>query len=121
MTGFVDPEAMLLPFIRAYAPGVTVATKVPAKRPATFVRAWVSGGSAVNRVLEEVFITVDVWAPSTTAAAALAEAIRHGFLNYASTMPLVRGVDEVARPYSNPDQASDRYRATYGLMVRATR
>lgn len=114
-------EAMILPFIRARVPGITVATKVPNTRPITFVRAWVNGGAAINRVLERVQVTVDVWAPSTVEASDLAADIRHGFLNDASTLPLVRGVEEVTRPYSAPDEASERYRATYALLVRAKR
>lgn len=118
---FADVEAMVLPFIRYVVPGVTVATKVPNPRPATFIRAWVNGGSAVNRVLERVQVTVDVWAPSTTEASRIAGDIRHAFLNHSGALHLVRGVEEVTRPYSNPDETSDRYRATYALMVRATR
>ncbi len=117
----VGVEAMVLPFIRQFAPGVTVATKVPSTRPKTFVRAWVNGGSAVNRVLERVQVTVDVWAPSTVSASDLSDDIRNGFLNRYTHMPLVRGVDEVTRPYYAPDESSDRYRATYALMVRAAR
>lgn len=111
----------MLPFIRTVVPGVTVATKVPADRPAVFVRAWVNGGAAVNRVLERVQVTVDVWAPSTTAAAELAADIRTAFLGGYTSMPLVRGVEEVTRPYSVPDEVSERYRATFALMVRAAR
>lgn len=112
---------MILPFIRTHAPAATVATKVPNPRPATFVRAWANGGAAINRVLERVQITVDVWAPSTVEASDLAADIRHGFLNDTSIMPLVRGCEEVTRPYYQPDEASDRYRATYALLVRAKR
>jgi len=117
----IGVEAMVLPFIRGLVPGVTVATKVPTTRPKTFVRAWVNGGAAVNRVLERVQITVDVWAPSTVAASDLSDDIRNGFLGGYTGMPLVRGVEEVTRPYYAPDESSDRYRATYALMVRAQR
>ena len=118
---FADVEALILPFIRARVPGVTVRTKVPAQRPATFVRAWANGGAAINRVLEVVQITVDVWAPSTTEASDLAGTIRHAFLNDTGELKLVRGVEETTRPYYAPDEASDRYRATYALTIRAKR
>lgn len=118
---FADVEAMVLPFIRARADGVTVSTKVPNPRPMTFVRAWANGGAALNRALERVQITVDVWAPSTTEASELAGVIRHAFLNDARELRLSRGVEEVTRPYYAPDESSDRYRATYALWVRAKR
>ena len=119
---FADVEALVVPFIKARTGSVPVATKVPATRPATFVRCWVNGGAAVNRVLEDVQVTVDVWAPSQPAASQLAGTIRSAFLHDAqAAMPLVRGVSEVTRPYSHPDETSERYRATYSLRVRATR
>lgn len=119
---FADVEALVVPFIKARTGSIPVATKVPATRPATFVRCWVNGGAAVNRVLEDVQVTVDVWAPSQPAASQLAATIRSAFLHDAqAAMPLVRGVSEVTRPYSHPDETSERYRATYSLRVRATR
>jgi hypothetical protein len=118
---FDDVEAMVNPFIKAHSGGAKVGTKVPNPRPAVFVRAWVTGGSAVNRVLERVQITVDVWAGSTVAASALISDIRHAFLNDYTDMPLVRGVEEITRPYYNPDGDADRYRFTVALMARARR
>lgn len=119
---FADVEAAVIPFIKARAGGAPVSTKVPATRPATFIRAWANGGAAINRVLEDVQVTVDVWAPSQPAASALAATMRTAFLNdLQAAFPLVRGVSEVTRPYSHPDETSERYRATYSLRVRATR
>lgn len=118
---FADVEAMVLPFIRTYTGDVKVSTKAPNPLPASYVRAWVNGGSAINRVLEQVQVTVDVWAPSTVAASDLAGDIRNAFLNDTATLPLVRGVEEITRPYSAPDGDLERYRATYALLVRATR
>jgi hypothetical protein len=118
---FADVEAMVLPFIEAHVGDAKVGTKVPNPRPARFVRAWVTGGSAENRVLERVQVTVDVWATSTVAASDLLADIRHGFLNSYTLMPLVRGVEEVTRPYYVPDGDLDRYRMTVALMVRAAR
>src|SRR5690606_10522532 len=117
---FADVEAFIIPFIKAVVGSVPVGTKVPNPRPATFVRAFVNGGAAVNRVLERVQITVDCWAPNQPAASALAGQIRSAFFN-SPVHNLVRGVEEVSRPMSTPDEASDRYRFTIALMVRATR
>lgn len=115
-----DVQAFVIPFIKSKVGSVHVGTKVPANRPVSFVRAWVNGGAAVNRVLERVQVTVDCWGGSDVAASQLAQTVRHAFLND-KIHDLVRGVEEVTRPYYAPDEASDRYRATYALMVRATR
>ena len=119
---FADVEDMVVPFIKAQVGSTRVGKKVPNPRPSQFVRAWVNGGAAVNRVFENVQVTVDVWAPTLDEAADMAGVIRTAFLNDAqSAMPLVRAVSEVTRPYSQPDETSERYRATYSLRVRATR
>ncbi|WP_104137238.1 hypothetical protein [Cryobacterium sp. Y62] len=118
---FADVEAMILPFIKARVGSTGVGTKVPNPRPTRYVRAWANGGSAVNRVLERVQITVDVWAASTVEASEIIGDIRYAFLNRYTQMPLVRGVEEVTRPYFNPDGDVDRYRFTIALMVRAAR
>lgn len=118
---FDDVEAMVKPFIGSRVAGTKVGTKVPNPRPASFVRAWVTGGAAVNRVLERVQITIDVWGTSTAASSGMIGDIRHAFLNDYTEMPLVRGVEEITRPYFNPDGDIDRYRFTVALMVRAGR
>lgn len=118
---FADVETMVLAFIKGHIGSVKAGTKVPNPLPAQYVRAWANGGGAVNRVLERVQVTVDVWAGSTLAASELAGDIRHGFLNDSALMPLVRGVEEVTRPYFVPDGGRDRYRFTVALMVRASR
>lgn len=119
---FDDVEDMVIPFIKAQVSPTRVVKKVPNPRPAQFVRAWVNGGAAVNCVLEDVQVTVDVWASTLDEASKMAATIRDAFLNDAqAAMPLVRGVSEVTRPYSQPDETSERYRATYSLRVRATR
>lgn len=121
MTTLVDAEAMILPFVRGVTGSVAVATKVSNPRPDVFVRLWVTGGYALSRIHERVQVTVDVWAPDTVRASALAGEIRQAFLNDYARMPLVRGVEEITRPYSLPDETSDRYRASYALTVRAAR
>ena len=115
-----DVEAMVKPFIDGVVSPVKVGTKVPNPRPKKYVRFWVNGGAAVNRVLERVQVTVDCWAASPTEASAMAQDIRHAFLND-TVHALVKGVEEVTRPYPADDETSDRYRATYALLVRAQR
>lgn len=117
-----DVESMAVTFLRDKTGG-KVGTLVPNPRPVEFVRVWRSGGSAVNRVLDAAHLTVTAWAASTTAASDLARACRDAFLADYTSMPLVRGVEEVGGPYysPDPDTGSPRYTFTVRLMVRAHR
>ena len=118
-----DVEALAVAFLKTVVAPVKVATKVPSIRPASFVRAYRTGGSAVNRILEEAQITVDAWAVTEVEAFALASDCREALLNNASQLPLVRGASEVGGLHLNPDPGTNtpRYRFTVGLMVRAGR
>lgn len=117
-----DVEAMVVFFLTTKL-GVKVGTRVPNPRPDTFVRAWRSGGAAVNRVLDEAQITVSVWGPSTTAASELAQRVRHALLSDNEGMTLVRGVEETGGLYFDPDPSTGtaRYTFTVSLLVRANR
>jgi hypothetical protein len=118
-----DVEALAISFLKTVVAPVKVATKVPDPRPTEFVRAYRTGGSALNRVLEEAQITVDSEAATAPAAFELASKCREAFLNDYSRMPLVRGANEVGGLYFSPDPDTNipRYRFTVGLMVRAGR
>jgi hypothetical protein len=120
---FPDVEALILGFLAPVAAPYPVHVSVPATRPKTFVRAWRNGGAAANRVLDNPTITVEAWAPSTTAASELAEDCRTALLHELATLPLVRGVSEVTGPYSIPDpeSKSPRYRFSIRVRVRAAR
>lgn len=120
---FRDVETMVRTFLLPEVTPVAVGSTVPANRPAKFVRAWVTGGSAINRVLERVQITITCYAPDGVTAADLATKCRDAFHNRYTTMPLVRGVEEVSRPYFDPDPGTGlpRYTFTILLMVRAAR
>jgi hypothetical protein len=118
-----DVEALAVAFLKTVVAPVKVATKVPSTRPASCVRVYRTGGSAVNRILEEAQITVDAWAATEVEAFELASDCREALLNKASQMPLVRGASEVGGLHFNPDPGTNtpRYRFTVGLMVRAGR
>ena len=119
---FPDAEAMVIAFLGPRIAPVKVHTKVPATRPASFVRAWRTGGPAVNRVLDQPLITVQAWAPDTETASELARVCREALLNESTAMPLVRGVEEVTGPYYDPDTTgADRYTFTVQMSVRAAR
>lgn len=118
-----DVEALMIAFLKPVIAPVKVATKVPSTRPASFVRVYRTGGSAVNRILEEAQITVDAWAATEVAAFELASSCREALLNDASRMPLVRGATETGGLYFSPDPDTNtpRYRFTVALRVRAGR
>lgn len=125
---FPDPEAMVVEFAQARTPA-PVGTKVAKHRPPLYVRVAVTGGSAVNRVLELVQVTVTVGAKATAdeggdiIASREARKLRTAFLNDYTAMPLVRGIEETARPYydPDPDTGEDRYSFTHQLSVRGAR
>lgn len=119
---FVDVEAKVRTFLEGRITP-KVYSKVPASRPASFVRAWRTGGAALNRVLDRPMITVQAWAADDEAAFTLAEQCRRALLDAADAMTLVRGVEEVTGPYFDPDPSTgvDRYTFTVQLQVRAAR
>ena len=118
-----DVEGLVVAFLKPVIAPVKPSTTVPKERPASFVRAYRTGGAALNRVLEEAQITVDAWAPDSVAAFELASKCREALLNNASQLALVRGANEVGGLYFTPDPDTNtpRYRFTVGLMVRAGR
>ncbi len=120
---FPDAEALYRKYLADALEGVRVATLVPNPRPAEFIRAWRTGGTAMNRVVDRAQITVQVWAESTVAASGLANRARHLSLEAAGGMPLVRGVTETSGVYADPDPAtgSPRYTFTHELTIRARR
>lgn len=125
---FPDPEEMVVEFAQACT-AAPVGTKVPNPRPPLYVRIAVTGGSAVNRVIELVQVTVTVGAAGTSdeggdvIASREARRLRTAFLNDYTAMPLVRGVAESVRPYYDPDPATgeDRYSFTLQMSVRGAR
>lgn len=119
---FVDVEALVIAFLNARVTP-PVSGKVPNPRPATFVRAWRTGGAAVNRVLERPTFTVQGWAGDDAVAAALTRECREYLLTEYTAMPLVRGVEEITGPYFDPDPDTgiDRYSCSIQLSVRAAR
>jgi hypothetical protein len=119
----VDAEAMVRAFLDARISPVKVHTMVPAVRPVKFVRAWRTGGSAVNRVLDRPQITVQAWDETTLGASALARLCRDELFNNYTVMPLVRGVEEISGLYfdADPGTGIPRYTFTVALSVRAKR
>lgn len=117
---FPDAEALVGGFLRSRLTP-PVSTKVPNPRPKRFVRAWRTGGAALNRVVDQPQVTVTCTAPSSVTASDDARAARYALMNESSGMPLVRRVEDVSGVYYDPDPDTneDRYSFTVRLTVRA--
>lgn len=114
---FPDTEAVVVKFLNAEL-DVHVGTKVPATRPDSFVRIRLSGGQRRNKVLDMPTVTVEAWANTEAAAAALIQKCR-GLLNGADRMagtPVYR-VQEFSSPTNFPDTDTDQYRYTITLAI----
>lgn len=119
---FVDVETIVRDFLGDRV-DVPVRTRVPKPRPKRFIRAWRTGGAAVNRILDRPLITVQVWDEEDDArASALANECRDYLLGASTGMNLVRRVEEVSGVYYDPDPDTGihRYSFTHQLSVRAT-
>lgn len=122
MTHFTDTEAEVIAFLADRLDAIPVSLRVPAERPETFVRVWGSGGDGVNRVIDDVQLTIEAWAADDEVAGLLALQVRDLLLNASPALPLVRRV-QATRPYFAPDSTTEipRYRFTARLRVRAAR
>lgn len=114
------------PMLRSFLTGFTawpVSPMIPATRPDRYVIARVTGGNAVNRALEMAIVTVTAASVGGYAdARATANALRDALLNRSTSMPLVRSVTELTRPYLDPDPDTGDARVTFihQMSVRAT-
>lgn len=117
-----DAELLVTGYLRPLVGGVPVSTKIPNPRPATFVRAWRTGGTAPNRVVDYAQITVECWGVDKPTAAQLARQAHALLLDAASVggIPLCRRV-EGGSLYYDPDPATsaERYTFTAFLTLRA--
>lgn len=114
---FPDVEAMVGAFLRARVVP-PVSTKVPNPRPKRYVRAWRTGGAAVNRILDAPIVTVSCTAATSVAASDDARAARRALLNEYTAMPLVRSVEEVTGLYYDPDPDTNEDRYTFSIRLR---
>ena len=82
------------------------------------------GGAATSRVLEEVHLAIEAYAPRSTEAFTLVDRARAWCLEQAASVALtryVRRVDEVSGPVDLPDPRRPdlaRYSATLSFTVR---
>lgn len=111
MSSFPDIEARQVALLKTVTEE-HVGTEVPADRPAAFVRVWVTGGSALQRVFERPTVTVTAEAQTSTAAAALANTCRDKFLE------VYGAAGELTRPYFDPDPDTNNPRYTFVFRTR---
>lgn len=119
---FTDTEADVIAFLDARE-DAPISQTVPSPRPPVFALVWGSGGSGVNRVVDDVQLTIEGWAEGDAdTASALTLRLRDHLLHEWSQIPYVRRV-EATRPYwaPDPDTKTPRYRFTARLRVRAAR
>jgi hypothetical protein len=111
----------------AYLNGILtpqVSTRVPATRPASFVRVQVVGGDVLNVALDAPRLLVECWAATDGAAFALARQAwaavsetRAAWVGdvWVSALTLSRPVN-----FPDPDTASPRFQFTVDLRVAMT-
>lgn len=126
---FPDPDAVLCAYLTAqnltgtYA-GVKASTKVPATRPARFIRAYSVGGFERNMVTAVTRFVVEGWGSTESAAqglcarslAQIVTAARAGVMGSTT----VTSVNVVSRPQNlpDPDSTQSRYTATVEVAMR---
>lgn len=110
-----DPVELVIDFLAARV-DEPVSAGVPKTRPSTFVTVERTGGPALNRVVEQPMLSVQAWAASKAAAAALADEIRWAFLNESSALRLVRQVN-ILSTYFDPDPDSQTPRVTVSVQL----
>lgn len=117
-----DAELLTTQYLRAHIGAIPVSTKIPNPRPGTFVRAWRTGGTAPNRIVDYAQMTVECWGADKGTANQLARQARGLLLDAASAsgIALCRRVESGSLYYDpDPDTASERYTFTAFLTLRA--
>lgn len=122
--GYRDAEAILHSFYRQVETGLEIGTTVPNPRPPLFVRAWRTGGSAINRVLDAPILTTQVWGDETADTVELldlANRLRDALYGRLTLIPPARHVEEVVGLYfdPDPDTGDPRYSFAARLRLRA--
>lgn len=69
---FPDPEALVIAYLKPLITPTPVSTKVPAQRPAKFVRVTRTGGTMRSVSHDDARVTVECWADNSVEAADLA-------------------------------------------------
>jgi len=121
---FTTPvDATVVAYLKTYATGATVATKVPQTVPAKFVHVVGAGGAGRRAtVLDDRTIAVECWANTYADAASLMSSMdghMHNARHVAGSN--IRNVESFGAPVELPIPDSPKFRltATYQVTVRA--
>lgn len=124
---FPDAELVAVTAIRAGLTSIDddtlVTNKVPADRPASFVKVFRTGGARQTMVSDFPEVTVESWAPTDTEAhdrAQLARAYVHAMRGTSPAGVPVYKVTESGGPVNlpDPDSKSQRYTFTAQISMR---
>ena len=113
---FPDAEAVAV----AHMPdlGVSMSTKVPNPRPASFVRVTRTGGSRRDLVTDGAQLTFEAWAATDVEASDLAALARSYVYQLAEDqVGPIRGARDVSAPVSFPDPESGSPRYQFTVVV----
>lgn len=113
---FPDVELAVCNALRNPLIGLPVGNKVPATRPAEFVRVLRTGGLRESMRSEAAQITVEAWA-GTEARASLILSQCRAVLNRSDGV--LFGVHELSGPINLPDPSTAQIRYTMSFQVRA--
>lgn len=122
---FPDAAATVIGALNTQLPAfgftaVPVRSRVPAQRPARFVRVFRTGGPRANIVTDGAQLTVEAWSTSDVEAHDLAQAARAivgGLEGTVTGGVTVCTVDEFSGPAFLPDPTSDQSRFTWTTSV----
>jgi len=121
---FPDAEALAIAWLTGkLGAGVTIATKVPATRPAKFVKVTRTGGVQRDLISDDAQLTFECWAASEIDASAICRLVRaHLKAVEGETVGGVfaRKVTEIGGPanFPDPESASPRYQYTASVACR---
>jgi hypothetical protein len=118
---FPSAEAVAVGYVKARltarAITATVATKVPAVRPAQLVKVRRIGGTTANIVTDAPMLVFDCWAPTEIAAEDLARVVRAEVMAMPGQSDVCTHVVEVGGPVNQPDPDSNSPRYVFTVII----
>jgi hypothetical protein len=118
---FPSAEAIAVGYVRSRLTdrgvAATVATKVPAVRPAYLVKVRRIGGVTANLVTDAPMLVFDCWAPTEIAAEDLSRVVRAEILAMPGQSDSCTHVDEVGGPVNQPDPDSNSPRYVFTVII----
>ncbi len=105
-------------------PGIVVASQVPNPRPAQWVRVQRTGGTILNRVVDNPIVVIEAWDnagdPQAMELAQAARSILHELSRQVTAAGHIGNMAEAAGPANLPDPGSRQPRATLTVLFPIT-